>query len=63
MKKCKTCRKLKPLENFYKQGKYYISECKNCRLARSHKWAKENVNKNRAKALRYFNKTKQNKMK
>ncbi len=33
MKTCNKCRKYKALTDFYKEGKYYRSECKCCRLA------------------------------
>jgi hypothetical protein len=42
MKTCKICQVEQPLDNFYKQNKYYNSYCKQCAKSISIKWKQKN---------------------
>ena len=56
LKVCKDCGESKPLEKFYPTANYVQSYCKDCRKIRSSIWAKNNPERNRAKALKYLHK-------
>ena len=63
MKKCKICNKTKNIKSFSqcyhkKNKKYYtFSYCKKCNKEKSIQWGKDNIEKNRAKANKYWWKT------
>ena len=47
MKKCSKCQTIQPLDNFYRNGKYVVSPCKQCR----HVWKLSYHKKNRESLL------------
>lgn len=55
---CNKCQTEKNIEEFYKRGKYYCSQCKKCMNENNKKWHNENKEKvkERRKKWREFNK-------
>jgi len=52
IKKCKTCEETKQLNEFYKSGKWFSSECKICSRARSKEWRKNNPQPKKKRKLK-----------
>lgn len=53
IKLCNKCGIVKNIDNFYKRGKGYCSQCKNCMDESNKKWYKENKEKVKERNKKY----------
>ena len=58
-RKCKKCGEVKPITEFYKHGKYYATQCKECARAYSRKYTAEHCEERIAYRKKYYSEHKE----